>query len=116
MTTPDGAGALRLRIPEPARGHRPADRVHFISKAGEMKKPALDEKVERVALMRKQLLRVLDDDGTAVGEWRAGAFCGRQAGRAAEHDAGAEFRRTAAAVAPPGQDLVLYAVARGGGD
>jgi len=34
-----------------------------------MKKPALDEKVERVALMRKQLLRVLDDDGTAVGEW-----------------------------------------------
>jgi len=34
-----------------------------------MKKPALDEKVERVALMRKQLLRVLDDDGGAVGEW-----------------------------------------------
>jgi 2-oxoisovalerate dehydrogenase E1 component alpha subunit len=43
--------------------------VHFISKAGEMRKPALDEKVERVALMRKQLLRVLDDDGAAVGEW-----------------------------------------------
>jgi 2-oxoisovalerate dehydrogenase E1 component alpha subunit len=34
-----------------------------------MRKPALDEKVERVALMRKQLLRVLDDDGNAVGEW-----------------------------------------------
>ena len=34
-----------------------------------MKKPALDEKVERVALMRKQLVRVLDDDGQAVGEW-----------------------------------------------
>ena len=60
---------LRLRIPEPARGHAPADRVRFVSKAGEMKKPALDEKVERVALMRKQLLRVLDEDGTAVGEW-----------------------------------------------
>src|SRR5690606_34800886 len=41
----------------------------FISKAGEMKKPDLDEKVERVALMRKQLVRVLDDDGQAVGEW-----------------------------------------------
>ncbi len=65
----DGSSGLRLRIPEPARGHRPADRVHFISKAGEMKKPALDEKVERVALMRKQLLRVLDDEGAAVGEW-----------------------------------------------
>src|SRR5690606_17171371 len=60
---------LRLRIPQPARGHQPADRVHFISKAGEMKKPDLDEKVERVALMRKQLVRVLDDDGQAVGEW-----------------------------------------------
>ena len=34
-----------------------------------MKRPALDEKVERVALMRKQLVRVLDDDGAAVGEW-----------------------------------------------
>ncbi len=60
---------LRLRIPEPARGHRPSDRVRFISGAGEMKKPALDEKVERVALMRKQLVRVIDDEGQAVGEW-----------------------------------------------
>jgi 2-oxoisovalerate dehydrogenase E1 component alpha subunit len=69
MTAFDGSSALRLRIPEPARGHQPADRVRFISKAGEMKKPALDEKVERVALMRKQLLRVIDDGGAAVGEW-----------------------------------------------
>ncbi len=70
-STPSAAGStgLRLRIPEPARGHGPADRVRFVSKAGEMKKPALDEKIERVALMRKQLLRVLDDDGTAIGEW-----------------------------------------------
>jgi 2-oxoisovalerate dehydrogenase E1 component alpha subunit len=70
VTTPaDGTAGLSLRIPEPARGHRHADRVQYISKAGEMRKPALDEKVERVALMRKQLLRVLDDDGVAVGEW-----------------------------------------------
>lgn len=61
--------ALRLNIPDPARGHHEPDRVRFVSKAGEMKKPALDEKVERVALMRKQLVRVLDDDGAAVGEW-----------------------------------------------
>ena len=64
----DGA-ELRLRIPEPARGEQPADRVRFISAAGEMSKPALDEKVERVALMRKQNVRVLDDDGNAVGDW-----------------------------------------------
>lgn len=69
MTNEDEVPPLHLRIPDPARGHRPADRVRFVSKAGEMKKPALDEKVERVALMRKQMVRVLDDDGTAVGEW-----------------------------------------------
>ena len=34
-----------------------------------MKQPDLDEKVERIALMRKQMVRVLDDDGRAVGEW-----------------------------------------------
>ncbi len=43
--------------------------MQFVSAAGEMKKPSLDEKVERVAMMRKQLVRVLDDDGDAVGEW-----------------------------------------------
>ncbi len=60
---------LQLRIPEPARGHHPADPVPFISAAGEMRKPDLDEKVERIALMRKQLVRVLDDHGNAVGPW-----------------------------------------------
>ncbi len=60
---------LQLRIPQPARGQQQPDRVRYISQAGEMAKPALNEKVERVALMRKQLVRVLDDDGQAVGEW-----------------------------------------------
>jgi 2-oxoisovalerate dehydrogenase E1 component alpha subunit len=71
MTT-DGNGMetpLRLRIPRPARGELPPDRVRYVSDAGEMRKPALDEKVERIALMRKQLVRVLDDEGRAVGEW-----------------------------------------------
>ncbi len=68
MENPAGP-ALQLRIPEPARGHRPADPVPFISAAGEMRKPDLDEKVERIALMRKQLVRVLDDDCNAVGPW-----------------------------------------------
>lgn len=63
---------LQLRIPEPARGHRPADPVPFVSAAGEMRKPDLDEKVERIALMRKQLVRVVDDAGDAVGEWVPG--------------------------------------------
>ena len=62
--------ALRLRIPEPVRGADPGERVRrHLSPAGEMRKPDLDEKVERIALMRKQLVRVLDDDGQAVGPW-----------------------------------------------
>jgi 2-oxoisovalerate dehydrogenase E1 component alpha subunit len=64
------ASTLRLRIPEPARGAEPAERVRrHLSAAGEMRRPELDEKVERIALMRKQLVRVLDDNGDAVGPW-----------------------------------------------
>ena len=65
----DAQPTLRLRIPQPARGDRPPDPVMYISAAGEMAKPDLDEKVERIALMRKQLVRVLDDEGNAVGPW-----------------------------------------------
>jgi 2-oxoisovalerate dehydrogenase E1 component alpha subunit len=65
-----GRPALRLRIPEPVRGFDPAERVRrHLSPAGEMRKPDLDEKVERIALMHKQLVRVLDEDGQAVGPW-----------------------------------------------
>jgi 2-oxoisovalerate dehydrogenase E1 component alpha subunit len=60
---------LRLRIPQVALVDRPAGRVQFVSAAGEMSKPALNEKVERIALLRKQLVRVLDDAGGAVGPW-----------------------------------------------
>jgi 2-oxoisovalerate dehydrogenase E1 component alpha subunit len=60
---------LRLRIPRTTRGDRPTGQVRFISAAGEMGKPALNEKVERIALLRKQLVRVLDDAGRAVGPW-----------------------------------------------
>ena len=61
---------LRLRIPEPRRLTGAGERVaRHLSPAGEMRKPDLDEKVERLALMRKQLVRVLDDDGHAVGPW-----------------------------------------------
>jgi 2-oxoisovalerate dehydrogenase E1 component alpha subunit len=61
---------LRLRIPEPRRLTGAGERVaRHISPAGEMRKPDLDETVERLALMRKQLVRVIDDDGAAVGPW-----------------------------------------------
>ncbi|MCU1398779.1 MAG: bkdA1 [Acidimicrobiales bacterium] len=66
----DAPPGLRLRIPEPIcrpGSSEPAGR--YLSPAGEARRPALDEKVERIALMRKQLVRVLDDDGNAVGPW-----------------------------------------------
>ena len=45
MTTQgdESVAKLRLRIPATARGPHPPDRVRYISKAGEMQKPALDE-------------------------------------------------------------------------
>jgi 2-oxoisovalerate dehydrogenase E1 component alpha subunit len=75
----DARPVLQLRIPDPARGHHPADPVPYISPAGEMRKPDLDEKVERVALMRKQLVRVLDDDGNAIGPWTPDLSAGQLA-------------------------------------
>src|SRR4249919_1108535 len=69
----DGTAAqpvLRLRIPDPTRGWDPSERVRrHLNTSVEVRKPALDEKVERIALMRKQLVQVLGDDGHAHGEW-----------------------------------------------
>ena len=65
-----GNAALRLRIPEPSRRAGPDETPALhLSPAGETRRPDLDEKVERIALMRKHLIRVLDDDGVAVGPW-----------------------------------------------
>lgn len=61
---------IRLRIPEPARGSGPEETAAMhLSAAGQAARPALDERVERVAPMRRQLVRILDDDGRAVGPW-----------------------------------------------
>ena len=74
----DGSPGIRLRIPElVGRPDSAAAAARFISPAGEARRPDLDEKVERIALMRKQLVRVLDDDGAAVGPW-AGGLSGDQ--------------------------------------
>ncbi len=73
MTTDDASGpepVLRLRIPEPTRGWDPAERVRrHLNTTVEVRKPPLDEKVERIALMRKQLIQVLGEDDKADGPW-----------------------------------------------
>src|SRR6187399_1684462 len=62
--------ALRLRIPEPSRGWDPAERIRrHLNTSVEMRKPELDEKVERIALMRKGLVQVLGQDDKAHGPW-----------------------------------------------
>ena len=61
---------LQLRMPTPTRGpHAVARTWRHVRPAGEMPRPKLDERVERIAAMRKMLVRVLDDEGRAVGEW-----------------------------------------------
>jgi 2-oxoisovalerate dehydrogenase E1 component alpha subunit len=61
---------LRLRIPEPSRGWDPAERIRrHLNTSVEMRKPDLDEKVERIALMRKGLVQVLGEDDKAHGPW-----------------------------------------------
>ena len=68
-----GQSVLQLRVPEPLRTSNPGERVsRHLSAAGEMRKPDLDEKVERIALMRKQLVSVLDSEANAVGPWDPG--------------------------------------------
>ena len=114
MTSTSGENAtkLRLRIPAPARGEHPPDRVRYISRAGEMQKPALDEKVERIALMRKQLVRVLDDDGQAVGEWVPEMSVEDKVRGLRDMMLDARVRRPSAACTSTGQDVLLHAVPR----
>jgi 2-oxoisovalerate dehydrogenase E1 component alpha subunit len=63
--------ALRLRIPEPKS--RPGDKPDFsdftVPPAGKLKRPAVDAPHESLREYPYGLIRVLGDDGRAVGEW-----------------------------------------------
>jgi len=66
---------VRLRIPEPT-AHTDlvaAAGTRCAAVAGEARRPDLDENAISVAPMRDHVIRVLDDDGNAVGPW-AGAL------------------------------------------
>jgi 2-oxoisovalerate dehydrogenase E1 component subunit alpha len=62
---------LRLRIPEPTShtGGPIKDSALHLSKAGDVRRPEVDEDIHDVASLSEQLVRVLDDDGCAVGPW-----------------------------------------------
>ncbi|MBB5216925.1 3-methyl-2-oxobutanoate dehydrogenase (2-methylpropanoyl-transferring) subunit alpha [Parapusillimonas granuli] len=63
--------ALRLHVPEPSG--RPGHATDFsylrLAPAGELRKPPLDTSFHDIQDMAFSLIRVLDDDGNAVGPW-----------------------------------------------
>jgi len=63
--------ALRLHVPEPAGrpGHRTDFSYLHLSPAGEVRKPPVDTAPRATADLAYALVRVLDDDGRAVGAW-----------------------------------------------
>ncbi len=64
---------LRLHVPEPSA--RPGQATDFsylqLTPAGAVDKPATDVTAQQTMPMTRQLIRVLDDNGDAVGPWAA---------------------------------------------
>jgi 2-oxoisovalerate dehydrogenase E1 component alpha subunit len=71
--TPATPAPLRLHVPEPSA--RPGQATDFsylqLSPAGAVDKPALEVTAGQTAPLTTQLVRVLDDNGDAVGPWAA---------------------------------------------
>ena len=67
----DRQSALRLYIPEPK--HRPGEPADFsdlrLPKAGSVDRPAIDRSAFQMRDLAYALVRVLDDQGKAVGPW-----------------------------------------------
>ena len=99
--------------PSPRR--RPGDKPDFsyveLSPAGAINKPDVNARARDMEEVSVGLVRVLDDKHEAVGQWNPRLEDGRPAGRPAPHAAHAHLRRSHAAHAAPGKDLLLYALA-----
>jgi 2-oxoisovalerate dehydrogenase E1 component alpha subunit len=69
-----GAAPLELRIPEPAaRAGEPVDFSNLrLSSAGAVRRPAIDAAADSMHDMAYALIRVLNDNGEAVGPWAPG--------------------------------------------
>jgi 2-oxoisovalerate dehydrogenase E1 component alpha subunit len=64
-------GPLRLHVPEPAEkpGREPDFSYLHIQRAGETRRPPVDSTPAETSDLAYALVRVLDDDGRAVGPW-----------------------------------------------
>ena len=98
-----------------ARAGSPISAHVSVPEAGEAPRPPIDVAPGEIRDFAYSMIRVLDDNGEAVGDW-AGELSLRAAAQGpARHDADPRLRRAHAALAAPGQDLVLHHVARRGG-
>ena len=68
-----GVGLLNLRVPEPAGrpGGTPDFGDNATSQAGAVRRPPVDASADDVRDLAYAIIRVLDDDGQAVGPWAA---------------------------------------------
>ena len=109
---------LRLHVPEPTG--RPGCKTDFsylrLSPAGEVRRPPLNVAPADTADLAYSLVRVLDDEGRAVGPWDPQADPRAAAARHAGDAQDPRLRRPHADRAAAEEDLVLHAVPRRGGD
>ena len=109
---------LHLHVPEPTG--RPGQQTDFSylrrARAGDVPRPPVDVVPADTGELATSLVRVLDDDGHAVGPWAPQLDADAAAARPARDDEDARLRRAHADRAAPEEDLVLHAVPRRGGD
>ena len=116
--TMDERLTLSLHVPEPEV--RPGGAPDFskvkIAPAGSVRRPPVDVDPADIRDMAYDIIRVLNRDGEAVGDW-AGTLDDDAIARGPEDDdAGARLRPAHADGPAPGQDELLHAVPRRGGD
>ena len=112
------AARLSLHVPEPTV--RPGGKPDFshvgVPEAGEVPRPPIDVSPSDIRDFAYTMIRALDDKGDAVGDWAGALDARRTAQGPARHDADPRLRRAHAALAAPGQDVVLHHLPRRGGD
>ena len=109
--------SLHLHVPEPSGrpGHETDFSYLHLSRAGEVRRPAVDVSAADVSDLAFTLVRVLDDEGQAVGPWAPRIDADRLRKGLQRNDEDARLRRPHADRAAAEEDLVLHAVPGRGG-
>jgi hypothetical protein len=107
-----------LHVPEPSgRPGRATDFSYLhLARAGEARRPPVDSAPAQTSDLAYTLVRVLDDDGRAVGPWALPIDAEPPARRVARDGDHPGLRRPHADRAAPEEDVVLHAEPGRGGD